>query len=56
MAVQRKSKTHMRSNKMISKKKSSLKKKYQKGGSPASNLVNDIVYILRYFSYCYWNS
>ena len=43
MAVQRKSKTHMRSNKMISKKKSSLKKKYQKGGSPASNLVNEAV-------------
>ena len=43
MAVQRKTKSHMRSNKMISKKKSSLKRKHQKGGSPASNLVNEAV-------------
>ena len=43
MAVQRKTKTHMRSKKMISKKKSSLKRKHQKGGSPASNLVNEAV-------------
>ena len=43
MAVHRKTKNHMRSHKMISKKKSSLKKKYQKGGSPASNLVNEAV-------------
>ena len=33
----------MRSKKMISKKKSSLKRKHQKGGSPASNLVNEAV-------------
>jgi len=43
MAVQRKTKSHMRSKKMISKKKSSLKRKHQKGGSPASNLVNEAV-------------
>ena len=33
----------MRSKKMISKKKSSLKRDHQKGGSPASNLVNEAV-------------
>tara|TARA_Y100000389_G_C17264124_1_gene414543 strand:+ start:68 stop:712 length:645 start_codon:yes stop_codon:yes gene_type:complete len=43
MAVQRKTKSHMRSKKMISKKKSSLKRDHQKGGSPASNLVNEAV-------------
>jgi hypothetical protein len=43
MVVQRKTKTNMRSKKMISKKNSSLKRKNQKGGSPASNLVNEAV-------------
>ena len=40
MAVHRKTKNHMRSHKMISKKKS-LNKNHQKGGSPASNLVHE---------------
>ena len=41
MVVQHKNKTHMSLKKMVSKKKSSLKRKHHKGGSPASNLVNE---------------